>query len=95
MKNLAISNHFQKEFRKLSSVDQEKVREALKKLLHALKSGHMPAELGFKKINGDKYEIRVDLKTRIAIKSEGDTLVCHLIGSHNDIKRYLKEYLSK
>ena len=95
MKNLAISKHFQKEFKKLTSTDQEKVREALKKLLHTLKSGHLPVGLGFKKINGDKYEIRADLKLRIAMKSEDNTLTCHLIGSHDDIKRYLKEYRSK
>ena len=90
MKNLAVSKRFQKELKKLSTTEQEKVREVLKTLLHALKSGHMPAGLGFKKINSDKYEIRVDLKTRIALKSEGDTLTGHLIGNHEQIKDFLK-----
>ncbi len=55
----------------------------------------MPSGYGFKKINGDKYEIRVDLRMRIVMKAEGDTLICHVIGDHEDVKRYLRAYRTK
>ena len=61
----------------------------------ALTAGQLPAGLGFKKINGDKYAWRVDLRLRVVMKAEGDTLVCHLIGNHEDVKRYLRTYRSK
>ena len=67
----------------------------LKGFLAALCAKTIPAGYGFKKINGDKYEIRVDMKTRIVMKADGDTLVCHVVGNHEDVKRYLRAYRSK
>ena len=58
-------------------------------------SGNIPAGYGFKKINGDKYEIRVDRRIRIIMKADGETLVCHVIGDHEDVKRYLRVYRTK
>ena len=95
MKQLAVSTHFQKQFKKLPRQEQENAAEALKKLLGGLQTGNMPAGLGFKKINGDKYEIRVDIRSRIVMKADGNTLVCHLIGNHETVKRYLREYRNK
>lgn len=95
MKQLAVSSHFQKQLRKLPRQNQEKATEALKKLLESLSTGKMAAGLGFKKINGDKYEIRVDIRNRIVMKAESDTLVCHLIGNHETVKRYLRDYRNK
>ena len=69
--------------------------DALKGFLAALQTGHIPAGYGFKKINGDKYELRVGLGLRIVMKAEADTLVCHLIGDHDDVRRYLRTYRNK
>ena len=92
MKHRAVSNHFQKQPKKLSARDQQQAASTLKAFLSALRVGHVPAGSGFKKINGDKYELRVDIRTRIVMKADGDTLVCHLIGNHEDVKRYLRHY---
>ncbi len=92
MKRLASSKHFQKQLKKLPPQDQQKALGVLKGFLSALKSGVIPTGFGFKKINGDKYEIRVDLKIRIVMKKEGDTLVCHVIGDHEEVKQYLRDY---
>ena len=94
MNALVVSNRFQKQLRKLSSRDQQHAAAALKELLSALQSGRLPAGLGFKKINGDKYELRVDLRLRVVMKRDGDTLVCHLIGNHDEVRRYLRTYRS-
>ena len=82
MKRLAVTSHFQKQLKKLHRQEQEKAAQALKQLLEGLKSGEMPIGLGFKKINGDKYEVRVDIRRRIVLKADGDTLVCHLLSFH-------------
>lgn len=92
MKKLAVSGHFQKQLRKLHSRDQEKVASVLKQFLEHLNRGHLPAGFGLKKINGNKYEIRVDLRTRIVMKLGQDTFVCHLVGNHEDVKRYLRDF---
>ena len=95
MTQLAVSHHFKKQLKKLPPQDQEKALAVLKQFLAALQGNQIPPGFGFKKINGDKYEIRVDIRRRILMKSEGDTLVCHLIGNHEDIKRYLREYRNR
>ena len=92
MKKLAVSGHFQKQLRKLHSRDREKVASVLKQFLEHLGRGRLPAGFGLKKINGDKYEIRVDLRTRIVMKLDNDTFVCHLVGNHEDVRRYLRDY---
>lgn len=95
MKRLAASHHFQRQLKKLPQQDQEEIRLTLKEFLAALQTGKIPLGFGFKKINGDKYEIRVGLKIRILMKAEGDLLVCHVVGNHEAIKQYLREYRNK
>ncbi len=95
MKRLAASTHFQRQLRKLPAQTQRKTVETLKGFLLALQTGSIPMGYGFKKINGDKYELRVDLGTRVIMKAEGDTLICHLVGDHEDVRRYLRAYRNK
>ena len=95
MKFLAVSNHFRKQLRKLPPHDQQKAAAALKGFLAALTEGSMPSGYGFKKINHDKYELRVDIRIRVVMKADGETLVCHLIGDHEDVRRYLRAYRNK
>lgn len=45
-----------------------------------------------RKINSDKYEFRVSSRIRIVVKQEKDTFYLVLVGSHNDVRRYLREY---
>ena len=92
VKHLAASAHFRKQLRKLPPRDQQKAVAALKDFLAALTSRQLLAGQGFKKINHDKYELRVDIRTRMVMKAEGDTFVCHLIGDHEDVRRYLRAY---
>ena len=95
MRQLVASTHFRKQLNKLSTHDQQKVTTALKEFLAALTVGQLPSGYGFKKVNHDKYELRVDIRLRIAMKAEGHTLICHLVGNHEDIKRYLRDYRNK
>jgi mRNA-degrading endonuclease RelE of RelBE toxin-antitoxin system len=95
LKFLVTSHHFKRQLKKLPSAGQDKVIEALKNLRVHLEKGKIPAGLGFKKINGDKYEIRADIHLRIAMKLEKDTLVCHVVGNHDEIRKYLKEYRNR
>ena len=92
MKYLAFSRHFQRQFDKLAEEEKAVVRSSLKELLEAIKTKQFPAGLGFKKINGDKFEIRVSIRLRVALKLDGETLVCHVVGNHESIKRYLRDY---
>ena len=95
MKKLAVSHHFQKQLNKLSALERTKITDTLKTFLEALKKGPIPMGFGFKKINGDKYELRVNLRLRIAMKADSGVLVCHLIGNHEEIRKYLRDFRNK
>lgn len=52
----------------------------------------LPSGLGFKKVNHDKYEFRAGLRLRVVVKAEGDTYYFVLVGSHEQVKRYLRKF---
>ena len=92
MRQLAYSRRFLKQLEKLSARDQESVEKAFRAFWGGLQKGAFPRGLGLKKMGADKYEIRVDLKTRIGIKQNGDTFIADLVGNHEDIRNFLKNY---
>ena len=92
MKQLAYSRRFLKQLEKLSTQDQEAVEKAFRAFWAGLQKGSFPKGLGLKKMDADKYEIRVDLKTRIAVKVADDTFTLDLIGNHEEIRNFLKNY---
>ena len=55
-------------------------------------SGEAPQGLGFKKINHDKYEFRVDIRLRVIVKAENDDYYLVLAGNHDEVKRYLRHF---
>ena len=46
--------------------------------------------IGLKRLKGDFWEIRKDVKARILFRWQGDLVEFILTGDHNDIKRFLK-----
>jgi hypothetical protein len=52
----------------------------------------MPYGSGFKKINHDKFEFRVDIRIRVILKVEGDDYYLVLVGNHDDVRRYLRSF---
>jgi len=96
LKHLLASNRFKKELKKLPSPDQEKTLNVLKGFLGSLNQQKPLSEgYGFKKIGENHYELRVDLKLRIVMRSEENNLICHLIGNHDNVEKYLKDYGNK
>ena len=91
MKYLDSSSHFKRQLKKLPPSDREKTSNTLKNFLKLLHEGPVPTGLGFKKIGDKHYEIRVNIRLRILMKAENDTLTCHVIGNHDDIENYLKK----
>lgn len=92
MRIIKILPSFERSIKKLSSQDKQKVKKTLEKLNDFIVSGILPKGLGLKKINKDKYELRVDIHFRIIMKTEKESLYIVLAGTHQDIKKYLKKY---
>lgn len=92
MKRIVASRRFQKHLDDLPADRLEKTLETIEAFRVAIHEGLLPKGLGLKKISRNKYEIRVDLKTRIGIMEDGEIFVLDLIGNHEDIKNFLRNY---
>ena len=92
MRTVKILPSFERSLKRVSFSDKEEIKKALTQSNEFLVSGIIPKGLGLKKINHDKYEIRVDIRLRIVMKMDKEYVYLVLAGSHNDVIRYLREY---
>jgi hypothetical protein len=46
--------------------------------------------LGIRQLRPGIYEARIGLELRAVFVREGDTLVVELLGTHDDVRRYLR-----
>ena len=92
MKRILILPSFERSVKKLTRQDKDNLAESLEGFNSFLLSGEAPAGLGFKKINHNKYEFRVDIRLRVVVKVEGEDYYLVLAGNHDEVKRYLRHY---
>ena len=90
MKRVLILPSFERSVKKLTRQDKDNLAESLEDFNSFLLSGEAPAGFGFKKINHDKYEFRVDIRLRVVVKVEGEDYYLVLAGNHDEVKRYLR-----
>ena len=70
--------------------EQDLVKKSLRLLQHYLESGQAPLGLGLKKLGPGIYEFRIGLALRGVYIEEGPVLALALLGSHDDVRRFLK-----
>ncbi|OIO76312.1 MAG: hypothetical protein AUJ85_00630 [Elusimicrobia bacterium CG1_02_37_114] len=81
---------FTRTFEYLSQQEQTKTADTISELVNFLdKKTHPSKGLGVKKLRKNLYEVRVNIKTRILFKILPDLIAFVIIGSHDEIKRYL------
>jgi len=90
MREIKILPAFERTLKKLSLREKEKVKKTLLQLDNLFMTNSLPRGLGLTKLSDDIYEIRVDLKIRIILKLEKQAVYLVMIGSHQDIREYLK-----
>lgn len=92
MRKVIILPSFERLIKKLNPQEIKQVARGLELFNQFLLSGKAPFGFRLKKINSDKYEFRVGIRLRVIVKEEGDVFYLVLIGSHDDIRRYLRTY---
>lgn len=92
MKKVIILPSFERSIKKLNPAERKQLAKYLELFNQFLVTGRLPSGLGFKKINHDKYEIRVGVRLRVVVKEEKDTFYLVLLGSHDEIRRYLRNF---
>ena len=89
-RQLLVKARFQRAYDRLSSAEQDLVKKALRLLQQYLETGHAPGGLGLKKLGPGVYECRAGLALRGVYVDEGTVLALALLGSHNEVRRFLK-----
>jgi mRNA-degrading endonuclease RelE of RelBE toxin-antitoxin system len=92
MKKVIILSSFERSVKKLNHQDKTQLSKSLESFNSFLLSGQISFDFRFKKINHDKYEFRVNIKLRVIVKVEAGNYYLVLVGSHDDVKRYLRRF---
>ena len=92
MKNILVLPSFERSIKRLTPQGREQLAKGLEALNSFIYTGQAPPGFGFKKINHDKYEFRIDIRLRVIIKIEGDDVYLVLVGDHDQVKRYLRDF---
>ena len=92
MRRIVVLPSFERGVKKLTHQAQRQLAKSLERFNEFFQSGQFPQGFGFKKINHDKYEFRVDIRLRVVLKEEDDVFYLVLVGDHDDVKRYLRDF---
>lgn len=92
MKKVYILPSFERSVKKLTPLQRKQLARSLGLFNTFLQFGQAPFGFRFKKINHDKYEFRVDIRLRVVVKVEANDYHLVLVGSHDDVSRYLRNY---
>ena len=76
--------------RNLSGVQMAKLLKAIEKFQHAMESQQWPQGLAITHLRAEYFEFRVDIHLRVVYHRSGDLIQYVLYGSHEDIRRFLK-----
>ncbi len=87
-KTEAVAEVFVTAFRSLPR--KEKVKKAVAAANDFFESHVKPEGLGLKRLKGDYWEIRVDIKERVIFRFSDDLVEFIIVGTHDEIKNFLK-----
>jgi mRNA-degrading endonuclease YafQ of YafQ-DinJ toxin-antitoxin module len=88
---LALTERFQRDVRGLREDQRAVVFEVIRALPGAVGSPHLHAGLGLRKLHPSGiWEARLGLGLRLVFTLESDAATHVRVGSHDEIRRYLK-----
>jgi mRNA-degrading endonuclease YafQ of YafQ-DinJ toxin-antitoxin module len=89
---VALAATFQRDVRAFSDTHRLAVFEVLLALPRAVGDPHLHAGLGIRKLHASGiWEARVGLGLRVVYTLEADLLTLARVGSHDEIRRYLRQ----
>jgi mRNA-degrading endonuclease YafQ of YafQ-DinJ toxin-antitoxin module len=89
---VALAEGFQRDVRGLPDAHRQPVFEAILALPRAIGDPHLHAGLGIRKLHASGiWEARVGLGLRMVFTLETKQLTLVRVGSHDEIRRYLRQ----
>lgn len=89
-RRIIVKRKFEHAYFRFSQTDKQIVDVALKNFECYLKTGHAPTGLGIAHLGSRTYEFRAGLALRIVYIAQNDQIVLALLGSHDEVRRFLK-----
>lgn len=74
----------------LAEIKKKTVKKAIRMAVAFFETGDLPHGLGFKSLGHGIWEIRAGLSERVLFYKDKETVVFVLVGSHDEIQKYLK-----
>ena len=81
---------FNRSLHALSEVQKERIKKAIQQAVAFFETGDLRHGLGFKVLRHGFWEIRAGLSDRVIFRRNKDMIEFVLVGSHDEIKRFLK-----
>ena len=89
-RQLVVKASFQRAYDRLGLDERERVKKSLAPLEHYFRTGEAPLGLGIRKLGAGVYEFRAGLALRGVYVEDGPQVVLALLGSHDQVRRFLK-----
>jgi mRNA-degrading endonuclease RelE of RelBE toxin-antitoxin system len=87
---IEITSRFRSAARNLPVERQEQVAQALDQLSRKFGQPHLHDGLGVRRLKGHYFEFRIGRDTRVIFTLVGSTATLRMIGSHDDVRKYLR-----
>jgi mRNA-degrading endonuclease RelE of RelBE toxin-antitoxin system len=87
---IEVSTRFKSEARSLSDEQLDQIDAALRLLPGAFGLPHLHSGLGIRRMKKNHFEFRAGRDMRVVFTLEGSTAILQMIGSHDDVRRFLK-----
>jgi len=81
---------FERSLHQLDEARKARVKRSIRLAVAFFETGQLPHGLGLKPLARELWEIRVGLPDRVIFRKSKNTIEFILVGSHDEIKRFLK-----
>ena len=88
--NFSYLASFDKSLKGLPHSQIDKIEKAIEKFITFFEAHEQPKGLGIKKLRYDFWELRVGLEYRVIFILRGKDIYFVFAGTHDDIKRFIK-----
>lgn len=89
-RQFVVKARFWRAYERLAPPDRALVTNALALFQQYRETGEAPSGFGLKKLGPGVYEFRAGLALRVVSVEEGPVLALALLGSHDEVRRFLR-----
>jgi len=90
VKRAILTPEIRAQLRAWPKKDRREIGSAITQLEQSFGQPHLHRGLGIRPLRDGYYEIRLGLRARLVFRNASEGLVCEMVGSHDEVRRFLK-----